>query len=90
VVGLPLVSANAIKSAVLVPTTLIAMGVFAWRGDIDWTLGAVMGMGSIAGGLLGGRLAASATSRIWVFRLLVAVICAELVHLVIHYVLQTH
>jgi uncharacterized membrane protein YfcA len=90
VVGLPLVSANAIKSAVLVPTTLIAMGVFAWRGDIDWTLGAVMGVGSIAGGLLGARLAASATSRIWVFRLLVAVICAELVHLTIHYVLQTH
>jgi uncharacterized protein len=90
VVGLPLVSANAIKSAVLVPVTLVAMGVFAWRGDIAWTLGIVMGIGSIVGGLLGAHLAASPASRVWVFRLLVMVICAELVHLIVHYTLQTH
>jgi uncharacterized protein len=90
VVGLPLVNANAIKSAVLVPTTLVAMAVFAWRGDINWTLGAVMGVGSIVGGLLGARLAASPAARVWVFRLLVIVICGELVHLATHYVLQTH
>lgn len=48
--GLTLVSANAVKSAVLVPTTLIAMLVFAYKGDIDWELGAVMGVGSILAG----------------------------------------
>ena len=90
VVGLPLVHANAIKSAALVPVTLVAMLVFAWKGDIDWTLGAVMGVGSIAGALLGARLAASPAARVWVFRLLVVVICGELVHLAIHYVFQTH
>jgi len=90
VVGLPLVNANAIKSAALVPTTLVALAVFAFKGNIDWTLGAVMGVGSIAGGILGARLAASPAARTWVFRLLVIVICAELVHLTVHYVLQTH
>ncbi len=90
IVGLPLIHANAIKSAALVPTTIIAMLVFAFKGNIDWTLGAVMGVGSIAGGLLGARLAASPQARKWVFLLLVVVISLELVHLVMHYVFKTH
>ena len=89
VVGLPLVHANAIKSAALVPTTMVAMAVFAYRGDVNWTLGAVMGVGSIAGAMLGARLATSPGARTWVFRLLVIVICAELVHLATHYVFAT-
>jgi uncharacterized membrane protein YfcA len=90
VVGLPLVQANAIKNATLVPATLVAMVVFAYHGNVNWTLGAVMGAGSIAGGLLGARLAASPAARIWVFRLLVLVICGELVHLGMHYALGTY
>jgi uncharacterized membrane protein YfcA len=90
VVGLPLVHANAIKSAVLVPATLVAMLVFAYKGNIDWTHGIVLGIGSIAGGILGAKLAASPQSRKWIFPLLVVVICAELVHLTIHYLFQTH
>ena len=89
-VGLPLVHANAVKSAALVPTTIIAMVVFAYRGNVDWTLGAVMGAGSLAGGILGAQLATSPQARKWVFLLLVVVISAELVHLALHYVFQTH
>lgn len=89
-VGLPLVQANAIKSAVLVPTTVVAMLVFAYRGDIDWTLGAALGLGSIVGGILGARLSMSPEASKWIFRILVFVICAELVHLSIHYVFPTH
>jgi uncharacterized protein len=55
------------------------MIVFAYKGNIDWTLGAVMGVGSIAGGIFGAR----------VFLLLAVVISAELVHLAIHYVFKT-
>jgi uncharacterized membrane protein YfcA len=90
VVGLPLIQANAIKSAALVPATIVAMIVFAAKGDVDWTLGAILGAGSIVGGILGARLAASPHARTWVFRLLVVVILAELVHLTIHYVFETH
>ena len=89
-VGLPLVHANAIKSAVLVPATLIAMFVFAYKGSIDWGLGVIMGAGSVVGGLLGARLATSPQARKWVFWLLVVIICAELVHLIVHYLFQTH
>ena len=90
VVGLPLIHANAIKSAALVPTTLVAMLVFAYKGDIDWTIGAAMGVGSVVGGILGAKLATSPHARKWVFVLLVLVISAELVHLTVHYVFQTH
>jgi uncharacterized protein len=89
-VGLPLIHANAVKSAALVPTTVVAMLVFAFKGSIDWTLGAIMGAGSIAGGVLGAQLATSPQARKWVFWLLVLVISAELVHLMIHYVFKTH
>lgn len=88
-VGLPLIHANAVKSAALIPVSAIAMAVFAWKGHIDWVLGGVMAAGSIAGGLIGAKLAASPQARVWIFRLLVAVILAELAHLVIHYVFET-
>ena len=90
VVGLPLIQANAIKSAALVPATVVAMIVFAAKGNIDWTLGAILGVGSVVGGILGARLATSPYARTWVFRLLVVVILVELVHLTMHYVFETH
>jgi uncharacterized protein len=89
-VGLNLTHANAIKSAVLVPTTLIAMIVFAYHGNIDWTIGAIMGIGSIVGGVLGVRLATSPRAKRYVFALLVVVISVELVHLAFHYAFETH
>lgn len=90
VVGLTLIHANAIKSAVLVPVTIVAMLVFAYKGSIDWGLGAVLGVGSVLGGLLGAKLAMSPDAKRYVFVLLVVVISAELVHLLWHYVFKTH
>lgn len=89
-VGLDLTHANAVKTAILIPTTLIAMVVFAWKGDIAWTLGAVMGAGSLVGGILGARVATSPGAKKAVFWLLVVVISAELVHLGWHYLFETH
>lgn len=88
-VGLPLLGANAIKSVALVPTSIVALALFASKGSLDWGLGAAMGAGSIAGGLLGVRLAVSEGARRWIFRLLVVVILAELAHLAVHYLAKT-
>jgi hypothetical protein len=63
---------------------------FRLQGQHRLTLGAIMGAGSIAGGVLGAQWAMSPQARKWVFWLLVLVICAELVHLIIHYVFKTH
>ena len=89
-VGLALTPANAIKSAVLVPTTLIAMLVFAYKGNIDWTIGVIMGVGSVVGAWLGARVATAPGAKKYVFYLLVVVISAELLHLGWHYIFQTH
>ncbi len=89
-VGLNLLQANAIKSAVLVPTTLIAMIVFAYNGHIDWDIGLFMGAGSIVGGMLGARVATTPQAKRYVFGILVVAISAELVQLILHYVFQTH
>src|SRR5690606_17950897 len=80
-VGAPLLQANAVKNVALVPTSLAALVLFAHGGYLDWKLGAALAVGSIAGGLLGVRLSLSAAARRWIFRLLVLVIVAELVHL---------
>jgi uncharacterized membrane protein YfcA len=89
-VGLSLTPANAIKSAVLVPTTLVAMIVFAYKGNVDWTIGAIMGAGSVVGAYLGARLATAPAAKKYVFYLLVVVISAELVNLSWHYFFHTH
>ena len=88
--GVNLVHANAIKSAVLIPTTLIAMSVFAYNGNINWKLGAIMGVGSAIGGVFGARLTMSARAHQYVVGMLVLVISGELIHLVVHYVFETH
>ena len=48
-----------------------------------------MAVGSIAGGLVGARWVATAGGRVWVFKILVVVLAAELGHLVLHYVFRT-
>lgn len=88
-VGFDLPRANAVRAAALVPVTLVAMLVFAARGDINWVLGGVMGLGSIAGGVMGARLSLSAGAKRYVFLLLVLAISAELVQLAWHYVFKT-
>ncbi len=86
--GLPLVEANAIKNVLLVPTTAVAMLIFASNQSIDWGIGGAMALGSIVGGSLGARLAISDLARRWIVGLLVVVIIGELVHLSIQYSLD--
>jgi uncharacterized membrane protein YfcA len=83
--GLPLVEANAIKNVLLVPTTAVAMLIFASNQSIDWSLGGAMALGSIVGGFLGTRLAISEQARRWIVGLLITVIVGELIHLSIQY-----
>ncbi|MBM6596655.1 sulfite exporter TauE/SafE family protein [Microvirga pudoricolor] len=87
-VRLPLIEANAIKNFLSVPTTIVAMVIFASRGSVDWTLGGILGIGSIAGSYLGARLALSENAKQWIMRLLIFVIVGELLHLGIRYYLR--
>lgn len=57
---------------------------FSGAGDILWAEGIVMAGGSVVGGDVGARLSSHAKARVWTFRILVAVISLELVHLAWH------
>jgi uncharacterized protein len=86
-VRLPLVQANAVKNFLTVPTTAIAMLIFASQGSIDWPLSAMLGIGSVLGGFLGSRLAVSDQARRWIVGLLIVVIVGELIQLSLHFLL---
>jgi uncharacterized protein len=80
-----LLHANALKVFLAVATTLVPIALFWRAGDIWWTEGALLSIGSILGGYLGAKLSSLAQARVWVFRILVVVLGLELVQLGIHY-----
>ena len=81
----PLVRANALKALLAVPTTLVPILMFAGHGSIHWPEGLVMSAGSIAGGYIGARLTMHERAKYWIFRILIAVLVLEIVHLSIQY-----
>jgi hypothetical protein len=81
----PLIRANALKALLAVPTTLVPILMFAGHGSIRWPEGLVMSAGSIAGGYIGARLTMHERAKYWIFRILVAVLILEIVHLSIQY-----
>lgn len=54
--GFDLVRGNALKLQAILFLTVVALGLFAWQGRIDWPLGLALGSGQLFGGLLGVRL----------------------------------
>jgi uncharacterized membrane protein YfcA len=80
-----LVHANALKNLLLVATTLVPMAIFVHAGDVRWTEGLLMSAGSIAGGYAGARLTMHERAKFWVFRILIAALLLEIVHLAIQY-----
>jgi uncharacterized membrane protein YfcA len=73
--------ANGIKVMALGAAALVSVLVFWSRGEIDWAVAAWLGLGSIAGALLGARLALGPHAAKWVFRLLLTVLVIEVVRL---------
>jgi hypothetical protein len=80
-----LVHANALKALLGVTTTLVPIAMFAGHGSIRWPEGLVMSAGSIVGGYFGARLTMHERAKFWIFRILVAVLLLEIVHLGIQY-----
>jgi len=54
--GLDLVRGNAVKVLAVLGFTLVALGIFAWSGKIEWVPGLALGTGNLIGGLVGARL----------------------------------
>lgn len=79
--GVGLVAANAIKSAVILPSVLASMLVFSFESVINWKIGIILAAGSIFGGFIGARLAMAPAAKKVIFWVLAAVLIAEAGHL---------
>ncbi|MEN9705077.1 MAG: hypothetical protein RLZZ393_956 [Pseudomonadota bacterium] len=77
--------ANAYKALVGVVVNLFALLLFAHDGNVDWTIGGLMALGSLVGGYLGARTSMRPWAKLWTYRVLVAIILMELAHVVIRY-----
>jgi uncharacterized membrane protein YfcA len=73
--------ANAIKSFVIAVTTLISVVMFSSAGLMLWAEGITLSVGALLGGHLGARFSGHPGAGKWAFRLLVAAISLELIHL---------
>lgn len=78
--GLDLVRSNAVKLAVILTYTPLALFLFARGGNVDWVMGTVLAAGTFLGALLGVRLQVLRGQR-WVRGVVTAVIVVLAVRL---------
>ncbi len=71
--GYDLVRANAVKVAVVLGFTVVALGVFAANARVAWREGIVLALGSTVGAWVGARFAVE-RGVVWVRRLLIAIV----------------
>ncbi|MBE8539218.1 sulfite exporter TauE/SafE family protein [Geoglobus acetivorans] len=72
--GMDILRANAIKVFVTLLLTLPALAVFMFNGQVVWTVGAILALGSMAGAYFGVKFASKKGAAVWVHRLLVAIV----------------
>ena len=77
--GLDLIPANAIKSAICLILSFMSLFMYGLNGQVDWQVGAVLSIGSITGGYLGSSFAMKEQSKKWIFRILITVLSTEII-----------
>ncbi|MDX1632292.1 MAG: sulfite exporter TauE/SafE family protein, partial [Thermoanaerobaculia bacterium] len=54
--GLDLVRGNAVKVLTILCFTILSLSLFAWQGQVSWSEGGILALGTAAGGQVGTRL----------------------------------
>lgn len=80
-VGYDLIRANAVKALLLLFVSLSSLLIFYEHHEVNWQLGGLLAMGSLFGGWVGASIASKEWAKIWVYRTLVIIILAEILHL---------
>jgi uncharacterized membrane protein YfcA len=81
-VGYDLIRANAVKSLFLLFVSLSSLLIFYEHREVDWQVGGVLAIGSVFGGWAGARMASKEWAKVWVYRTLVIIVVAEILHLI--------
>jgi len=84
-IGYDLKKANAVKAVAIFPMSLASLVIFAGAGEVDWYIGLCLSVGSVIGAWTGAVLATKAWIKIWIYRILIAVLILEIYQLVNRY-----
>lgn len=79
-IGLDLVRGNALKVALVLAYTPLALGLFAASGKVDWRLGTALAVGNLVGGLAGVRLTVL-KGHDWIKKVVTVAVVAFAIHL---------
>jgi uncharacterized protein len=81
--GYDLRHGNAMKAFILLVVGLQSLFVFAESGEVDWSAGVPLALGSAAGAYVAARLVTREQAKVWVYRFLVLVVVLSIVQLLI-------
>lgn len=81
--GIDFIEGNAMKSALCLIFSFVSLCLFAFNGDVNWSVGAWLAVGSFLGGNVGSKFASKENSRVWAFALLIALLSLEILMLII-------
>lgn len=85
-VGMGLVAANSVKSALILPSVLASVLVFGYQSEIDWKIGALLSFGSIIGDHVGAQIATSPIDKQIIFWTFAVALFGEVVNLLAQFV----
>ena len=69
------------KAFILLVVGLQSLLIFGETGEVDWSAGLPLALGSAAGAYIAARLVTMASAKVWVYRFLVLVVVLSIVHL---------
>ena len=81
--GCDLREGNAMKAFILLVVGLQSLLIFGETGEVDWSAGLPLTLGSAAGAYAAARLASRPWTKAWVYRFLVLVVVLSIVHLIL-------
>ncbi len=80
-IGYDLRKANAEKAVAIFPMSVASLVIFAWFGEVDWSIGLCLSVGSVIGAWVGAFFATKEWIKIWIFRILMVILLVEIYEL---------
>ncbi len=81
--GCDLREGNAMKAFILLVVGLQSLLIFGETGEVDWSAGLPLALGSAAGAYAAAQLVTSASAKVWVYRFLVLVVILSIAYLLV-------
>jgi len=69
------------KAFILLVVGFQSLLIFGASGEVDWSAGVPLALGSAVGAYLAARLASREWAKVWVYRFLIVVVVLSIIHL---------